>query len=136
MLGAFGERPDTPFPWSGWLGIAFFGPAALILMNRLRDRRPQIVADERGLYWRQWSEEIIPWREFSGVTVHQVSGQRLLGLTLRNRAAYPATTRLGQLARYNAELGFSDVTLSAQGLDRSFEDLRNAVSQFVAQGRA
>ena len=128
MIGAFGSYPDNGLGWGGWLGLIFFGPCTVILLRRVADRRPQIIADSRGLYWRAWSEEVIPWSELNGITVHHVQRQRLIGLRLRNRAAYPPTTKLGQLARYNAELGFSDVTLSAQGLDRSFDELHRAIN--------
>jgi hypothetical protein len=127
LVGALGEAPDAPFAWSGWLGLAFFGPAAIILIRRVSDRRPQLIVDDRGLYWRQWSEQVIPWAEFGSVAVQTVNSQRLLGLTLRNPAAHPPTTPLGQLSRYNEQLGFAHVTLSAQGLDRSFDELHQAI---------
>ena len=135
LLGAFGTAPDAPFAWSGWLGLAFFGPAAIILMRRVADRRPQIVADERGLYWRQWSEATIPWDAFESVSVQQVNRQRLLGLTLRDPQAHAPTTPLGQLARYNESLGFAHVTLSAQGLDCSFDELHDAIRFHLERNR-
>ena len=127
LLGVFGDGSRHGLGWSGWIGLAFFGPAAAILIRRVSDRRPQIVVDHRGLYWRQWSDEIIPWREFESVAVHQVNRQKLLSLSLRDPEAHPPTTPLGKLARYNEALGFAHVTLSAQGLDCSFDQLHEAI---------
>jgi hypothetical protein len=135
LIGAFGSAPDHGLGWSGWIGLAFFGPAAVILIRRVSDRRPQIIADQRGLYWRQWSGQTIPWEEFDSIEVQHISGQRLLGLNLRDPDAHPPTTPLGKLARYNEQLGFAHVTLSAQGLDRSFDEMHGAFTHFLQQRR-
>ena len=137
LVGAFGAAPDAPMAWSGWVGLLFFGPCTVILARRVSDPRAQIILDEQGLYWRQWSEAVIPWTAFSAMEVCHVQRQRLLGLTLARPQDYPPETMLGQLARYNEQLGFPHVTLSAQGMDCSFDELHDAVRGFLprhAQG--
>src|SRR3712207_5857465 len=61
VAGAFGHPPRLGGEWIGWTGAVLFSLLAAMWAMRLRDSPDQIVIDEMGLTWRQWSDEHIPW---------------------------------------------------------------------------
>ncbi len=137
LWGTGAITPPAPQPsrdvfWMAfsWLGTFGFAGCALLLTSRLLDRSQQIVIDHRGILWRRQSHEPIPWQAISRVEVKSVQGVPFLCLWLRDPGAHRRTGPAGWSDGLNRALGFGDVSLSATGLDRSFDDLVDALGRY------
>ncbi|MEE4453742.1 STM3941 family protein [Novosphingobium resinovorum] len=135
MVGAFGTPPasDRYAPAVvaaiGWAGIAFFGLCAAVAVRRLFARGVELRIDGRGIHWTRWSDETIPWREITDVTVWRYRGQRTIILHLRNPSLYPGRGVLGMTARANRSLTGGDIGISLNAMDRSFDEAMAAIER-------
>ena len=132
MVGAFGaDHPQGLMAiLSGWLCTLFFAVCGVIALMRMRDADVVMRIDARGIWWKQWSDSVIPWSNISGVGIVTMHRQKMLGVALHDRSASRASTLLGRLASANEALVGYPVSLNVTGTDRSFDDLVEAVERF------
>ena len=135
MVGAFGEPPQgsgraAGKNWVGWIAIPFFGAIALAIVGRLRDGREQLVVDERGIVWRPWSADVIPWSEIERIVERHVARQVMFGVHLRDPSRCPPTRWTGRIAARQRGFGMGDMSLTLSGTDRSNDELRDALNRF------
>lgn len=116
---------------AGVAAIAVFGAFFLIGLPRLGTQDAEIRVDQRGIMWKRWSGDTIPWSAIERVTVGQISNQRFACLFLRDPGAYRSTTVAGKFAGTNKAMGFGDIALSVTGTDRSFDELMAAIERFA-----
>lgn len=128
------DPPDTRRTLAGVAAIVVFGVFFLIGLSRLNDQGVDIRIDQRGIWWKRWSEETIPWSAIERISVSEIRGQRFACLFLHDPAAHRSTTFAGKLARANRAMGFGDIALTASGTDASFADLIAAIDQFAPPG--
>jgi len=82
-------------PSVAWLGIGFGGPGAGVALWLLFDRRPYLVLDDDGLYYRPLKTGKIPWSEVLGACVKSWHSQKFLCLELRDpERIFPRRSRL------------------------------------------
>jgi len=135
MLGAFDGKPKPPFPWAGWVGMLFFGPAAFILARRLFDPEDQLVIDERGIFSKHWSSRTVPWHDIERIETAKVHREQFLCIFLAQPERYPPETLIGRAMLANRAMGFGDLAVSVTGTNRSFDELCEAVSRHWPDGR-
>ena len=135
VAGLFGPAPRPGREWVGWIAMAFFGLGAIVILGRFFDGNDQIVVDDRGLYWRQWSTDLIPWSQIVDVREASVRNQRFLCIHLRDPERYSAMTLLGKLGMSSKAMGFGDIAINAVGTDKSFDALKDAVLAHWSGGR-
>ncbi|WP_131814189.1 STM3941 family protein [Mycolicibacterium fortuitum] len=111
----------------GACGTLFFLGAAVLTAVRLFDRREQLSVSPEGIYYKQWSEAVIPWDEIVGVTVWKYRRQRAIILHLADPRRFPSTTLLGRVARANRRLTGGDIAISLTPMDRSFDEAMTAI---------
>ena len=116
---------------AGVAAIAVFGAFFLIGLPRLRTHGAELRVDQRGIMWRRWSGDTIPWAAIDRITVGEIRGQHFACLFLRDPGAYRSTTFAGKLAGANKAMGFGDIALSVTGTDRSFDELMAAIERFA-----
>lgn len=116
---------------SGWAAILFFGLCGMIGISQLFRSGPDVRIDERGIWWRRWSDQIIPWSAITALYPASVGRTSFLCLRLVDRAAYPSTRALGKFAGLNRASGFGDIAVGVTGTDRSFTELIAAVERFA-----
>jgi len=114
---------------SGWAAILFFGLCGLIGLSQLFRSGPDIRIDERGIWWRRWSDQRIPWSAITAFYTASVGRTSFLCLKLADRDAYPSTRVLGKFAGLNRASGFGDIAVGVTGTDRSFAELIAAVER-------
>ena len=105
------------------IGAIFFLGATFAIARILFDGAVQVRIDSRGVYWRRWAEKPIAFSAIREARETDMMGQRFLSLWLWRPEEHPPTSLMGRLANANKTLGFGDVNLSMQGLDRSHADL-------------
>lgn len=112
----------------GWIAALFFGLCTVASVRELLRTEPQMVIGPEGLYWRRWSRATIPWSEFRRAERSQVYGTKFLWLWLHNPQAWRSTKLRGRLSRANKLIGGGEIDLSTVGLDRSFDEMVDAVA--------
>ncbi|PKP94037.1 MAG: hypothetical protein CVT77_03750 [Alphaproteobacteria bacterium HGW-Alphaproteobacteria-16] len=111
----------------GWLTILIFAVFAVIGVRQLFRTGPVMEIDSRGILWRRWSDQVIPWRAIRRAETRAVRGQPFLCLWLDTPEAYPSTAMLGRLAGLNRGMGFGDIAITMAGTDQSFQTLIDVV---------
>ena len=135
MLLYPGEFPEyarifgilIPIAWIAWVAVIFFGLCSLLWIRQMMRSGPVIEISSAGLRWRNWSDDLIPWGAFTRAEITSMQRQRFVSLWLRDPGAYRSSTILGRLAGANKAMGFGDIALGAQGTDRGFDELAEAV---------
>jgi hypothetical protein len=135
MVGAFGEPPRPRglagrLTWVGWIGIPFFGLAAVAIAAKLRDKSAQLVIDGRGILWRPWSDSVIPWSEVERIEERQIARQTMFAVYLRDPTLCPPTRWTGKLSARQRGFGMGDMSLTLSGTDRNEQELRDALTRF------
>ncbi|MES2059276.1 MAG: STM3941 family protein [Pseudomonadota bacterium] len=118
---------------TGWLGALFFGACALVGARQLFRSGPVMEIDARGILWRRWSDERIPWSAIARAEAMSLRRQRFLALWLQDPEQYRSTHLLGRVAGVNKSMGFGDIALSVSGTDRSFADLVAAIERYAPE---
>lgn len=119
---------------SGAAGL-LFSAALLVDVRSLAQRGPVLRIDERGVLWRRWSADVIPWTEVRGVTHMSVRGVHFVGLILEHPERFPSTTLLGRMAKLNRAFFVGHVHLEVQATDRRHEELVAALEAQLAARR-
>ena len=114
----------------GSLIALVFAFAAVVSARRLRDERPEFEIDARGILWRGWSDERIPWVAIERAAVRRMRRQRFICLWLRDPDAHRSPRLLGRLTRANRALGFGDIALNPDGAACDLSDLVAAVRRY------
>jgi hypothetical protein len=135
IAGLSGPVPKPGREWVGWAAMLFFGIAAIVILLRVFDRNDQIVIDSRGLYWKLWSSDVIPWSQITDVRESAIRRQRFLCIYLKDPGRYPSGTLLGRLGSTNKALGYGDIAINAMGTDKSFDELKSAALAYWSGGR-
>jgi hypothetical protein len=130
MTGIFGPPPKPGREWLGWLAVAFFGAITPIMVMRLFDGRDQVRISARGVYFRQWSEDTIPWSQIKDVTQWAYRGNRFIVLHLRAPECYPSSRLLGRMAGLNRSMTGGDITVSLAGTSARFNDAMEAIARY------
>lgn len=131
VVGLFGPPPRPDRIWVGWACMLFFGLCAGFAVPRFFEDGDEIVIDANGLFWRRRSPATIPWSAVRGWRVGQVRNQRFICIGLRDPSQFPPTGIGALLGGLNRNMGFGDVTLSATGTDKSFDQMLFAMEQWA-----
>ncbi len=124
------EGPTTERTLAAWAAIAVFGAFFLIGLPRLFQQGVALRIDPQGVWWRQWSDQTIPWSAIERMSVGEIRHQRFACLFLRDPRAFPSSTVLGKLASANKAMGFGDLALNTTGTDQSFDAMMAAIARF------
>lgn len=115
----------------GGIGVLFFGACAIVIARQFFHSGPVMEIGPHGIVWRRWSDQTIPWAAIERAERTSIQRQRFLSLWLSDPGAYRSSKMLGKLGSASTAMGFGDISLSAQGLDRSFEEMVAAVAAFA-----
>ncbi|MDB5705650.1 MAG: hypothetical protein JWN66_2766 [Sphingomonas bacterium] len=119
----------------GWAGILFFGLCAIVGARQLFRFAPVMEVDARGVRWRRWSNDLIPWSAMSRIEVQGAGLGSFVCLWLHEPELYRSRHLMGWLAGANKAMGFGDIPLNIMGTDRRFDDLVEAFDRFAPKRR-
>lgn len=122
------ERRRWAIP-AAYVGLPFFLLCAGLFGRMLFSGAVQVRVDANGIYWRRWQDMPIPFSEIERAWHYALMGQSTLCLALRQPDRYPSKSAvLRASAKANKRMGAGDVAISMNGLDRSFDELMDAVA--------
>lgn len=118
-------------PLVGGLIIAgCFGMAATFVWRAL-DKKPQLRLDQNGIWYRPYSDAVIPWEEVVSCQVARVYNQRIVQLNLRDPDAYPSKNRFTRAtAGMNKAMGFAGVGIAATNLSGGPDGVLHAIAHY------
>ena len=126
-----GANRDPESALIGWASILFFGLCGVVIAGQLFRSGVDIQIDARGILWRRWSDETIPWAAITSLYPDSAGRQPFLCLTLFDPDAYRSTHIMGKFASINRYMQFGDISITIMGTDRSFGELLAAVERFA-----
>jgi hypothetical protein len=141
MIGLFGPPPDTGrgdtafVTFFGWASVIFFGFCLIVLIRMMFDSGEQVRINQRGIYWKRWSTDTIPWSEVTDVSVWEMQRQKCIILNLLHADRYTSTTLMGRLAGANRRLTGGDIAITLSGTDGRFADAMAAIKHFRAKAK-
>lgn len=132
LAALLGISNDVAGHGVGW-ACALMGVVVLpILARQMMFTGPAICIDGDGIYWHRWSTKPIGWGNIAAIRPFSIYRNKMIGLMLRDPSLDRSRGLLGRMAGLNAMTGFGHVSLSAQGTDRSFDELYDAVCHHAA----
>ncbi|WP_423606722.1 STM3941 family protein [Sphingomonas sp. MS122] len=119
---------DPAMVWGfGWLAILVFGGFAVVGVRQVFRAGPVMEIDSRGILWRRWSDQVIPWSAIVRVEKQAIQYNKFLCLWLDVPEHYPGGSTLGKLSGVSKFMGGGDITLSVAGTDQGFDRLVEVV---------
>lgn len=120
------DSPALSFLMGGG-AILVFGAFTVVGVRQLFRAGPVIEVDSRGILWRRWSDQVIPWSAIVRVEQQAIQYNKFLCLWLDAPERYRGRSTLGKLASLSKFLGAGDITLNMAGTDQSFDRLVEVV---------
>ena len=136
MLGVFAADHPTGLKATivGWIATPFFAVCGLIALVRTADRGVVMRIDGRGIWWKQWTRDAVPWAAIQRVGVVTVRRQQFIGLALDPSYPMPSRGALrDKLAKANEAIVGFPLCLTVTGTDRRFRDLLEAVERYMPE---
>ena len=134
-----GRRAVTPgsfAEFAAYVGVAFFGLCAVLIVPKLFQRGPVVSVGPRGILDRRLSTDWIPWAVLSGITPVTIQRQRMLVLEVDPDAdaRLPWTKRARRMARLNRAFGPEGYWMAAADLRGGFPALAEAIEHGQPRG--
>jgi hypothetical protein len=103
--------PSAPL---GWLATIALAAGVPLLLAQLLETRPHLVVDERGIWYRPFGLDAIPWTAIAGVSLESVIGVTIIRLELDDPQRWLAASSPAHrvVARLNQALGFPAFSLN------------------------
>lgn len=116
--------------WIGWGGMAIFGAFTGIILVRTFDYEDMLRIGPSGIWYRDWSDDVIPWREISDVGTLRIRGQTLILLSLVDPKRFPSSTARGRAAAMDRAITGGDIAITLMASDRTFEEAMAAIEAY------
>jgi len=103
--------PSAPL---GWLATILLAGSVPLLLNQLLDTRPHLVVDGRGIWYRPFGLDFIPWTAITAITLEHVIGATIIRLELDDPQRWLARSSPAHrvVAWINQALGFPAFSLN------------------------
>ncbi|GAB3238287.1 hypothetical protein GCM10027346_30710 [Hymenobacter seoulensis] len=109
----------------GLVTILFFGAGVAIGIRQYFDTRPRLQISDEGILDRTLGVGLIPWSDITDAYVRSINQESFICLEVLDEEVY--TSRLSplkrKLARANAALGFTTLSVNLSGVDLNPEQL-------------
>jgi hypothetical protein len=103
--------PSAPL---GWLATILMAGSVPLLLAQVLETRPILVVDERGIWYRPFGLDFIPWTAIAGVSLESVIGATLIRLELDDPERWLAQSSPAHraVAWLNQAMGFPAFSLN------------------------
>jgi hypothetical protein len=130
LAGLLGRDYPPGRESAAWAGFVAMGLITLLLLLRAFDREDILRIGPSGLWYRLWSDDIIPWREIRDVSVWTVRGQKAILLHLVDPVRFPPSTLQGKAGSKDKFITGGDIAIALTGTDRSFDQAMAAIEEY------
>jgi hypothetical protein len=98
----------------GWLATIAMAGSVPLLLAQVFETRPILVVDERGIWYRPFGLDLIPWTAIAGVSLEPVIGVTLIRLELDDPEGWLAQLSPAHraVAWLNQAMGFPAFSLN------------------------
>lgn len=136
LAGAFGEPPASSRYSEGgrtaigWLCAGFFGLVSLAITKQLFGSAERVVVNAKGIRAVQWSDELIPWAEITGIGTWKHRANSFIILVLKNPEKYPGRGINNWLRSIERLYTGGDVWINLIGTDKNLDEALMAIEHF------
>ena len=130
ILGWIGEAPKPGKEWLGWVMLAIFVPATIMLFVRMFDTGDVMRISAQGIYYRYWSEATIPWNAIEKIIIWSYRGQKTIVLKLVDVSQYPASSTWRKLVSLNSRTAGGDIAINLARTNLSTRRALRAIEHF------
>jgi len=117
-------------PLIGWSIIgSCFGLAAFFVW-RARDDSPHLRIDQNGIWYGRYSEHTIPWDQIVLCRINRVHNQRIIGLNLKDPAAFPSRSAFTRATARLNRATFGEVGIAATNLSGGHQGVLDAIRHY------
>lgn len=125
----FADSQITGGPLLGFVNLGLAGGIAFHIWRLSRDKRPRLVIDQRGIWFRDWKLDPVPWSQIESTLQKGGRLQAFLCLKLRDPeglfSSLPAEQRGKALA--NRLIRPPLLMIPAHSVDANFGEIRAAI---------
>jgi hypothetical protein len=121
----------------GWLATVLLAGSVPVLLAQLLDTRPHLVVDERGIWYRPFGLDFIPWTAVTAIRLEHVIGATIIRLELDDPERWLARSSLAHraVAWLNRALGFPAFSLNLSRIGVRAEPVFERILQIRASVR-
>lgn len=130
LAGLWGDLDKPDKAWIGWIALAIFVPAAVVILRRMFETEDVMRISHQGLYYRYWSDATIPWSEIADVIVWSYRGQKTIVIKLADRDKYPASTLGAKLVSFNTRTAGGDIGINLAQTNLSTKRALRAIEHY------
>jgi len=126
--------PDTPSAgWAGAINLVLAAAVAISVYVIAHDRRPRMVIDAQGLWYRDWSLPPIPWNAIDAVGFRGARMQSFIEIDLRDAKALINALPDGQRRRLRGNRLVQPPHLIIQNgaLDAPLDEIHAAIVEWL-----
>ena len=117
-------------PLVGWVIIGCCFGLAGFFAWRSMDRKPHLRIDQHGIWYGRYSDATIPWDQIVSCQVARVYNQRIVGLNLKDPAAYPSRSAFTRATAGLNRATFGELGIAATNLSGGHQGVLNAIRHF------
>jgi len=125
----FADPQITGGPLLGLVNLGLAGGIAFHIWRLSRDKRPRLVIDQRGIWFRDWNLDPVPWSQIEGTLQKGGRLQAIICLQLRDPeglfSSLPTEKRGKALA--NRLIRPPLLMIPAHSVDADFGEIRAAI---------
>lgn len=124
----------------GAAAVLFFGLCAVYAIRKLPDNKPGLTMDESGITDNSGgvSAGLVLWADINGLSVVTVQKQKFILLHVKNPNDY-IERQTGIIKRKMMQMNFkmygSPLTISANGLKITFDELHRLIAERIGTGK-
>jgi hypothetical protein len=131
-LLAWPQVRETPTGLLGGVVTLFMAVSAPLLLWQVFDRRPFLIVDEWGIFYRPFGLDVIPWSAIADIHLKSVTGTTLIDLELDRPEEWLAQSSMmhRSLAWLNRLMGYPDFSLNFSRIAARPEVVFERMQQF------
>lgn len=120
-----------------WSSITFFTLCGLYASAKLFDKKPGLVFGSSGITDNSSgiAAGLIPWGDIEGFGVHEIQGQKMLVVLLKDPDKYieRGSALRRSVNRANHNMSGSPIAIGSSGLKIGFDDLQSVAMEYFAR---
>lgn len=131
MAGFVGTPPKPGREWFTWGSVSFFLILAAISAVRLFDSEEQFRVSAKGLFYKPWSGQTIPWDAIADAHLMRFTTHSSIQVLLVDAAQHPPSARFARLALpLNRLMSKAEMSITLAGMTGDTEMAMRVVRKY------
>lgn len=111
--------------------IVAFSALTIHQINAVQDKRPQLIIDHTGIFWRPWMKDTLPWAAIKKINVVEINMVTHIYLTpIDPNQAASTESALAVVWSVDWVMGNKRIPIKPFGLDKSTKEILAAIEDY------